>query len=395
MPRGIPLTEGEVQRRVVRLQNLERLHAVARERITRLEEENRALRTELERQRALNERLLLRVEELERMVFGRKALRKDDDPVGPDTPEASPPGDRALRSPDSYRRPFPRPDEITAEEHLPVDACRHCGGSLAAREEHVRYIEDIDLDLPRKARTVTHVTIERGYCVSCGQWTAARDLRGSVVTLGESVRDLVCFSVTVLDQTYAQVQTFLTGLRGFPLTDGEIAAIVQERGLRWRPAYERLKQRIRDGPGAHLDETGFDIQELGHRNFAWVFSGTATPDVVYHLADNRGKGNAEALLGTGFRGVRITDGYAAYKHLSGKHQVCWAHLPPDGAGTRDRYGSARVRESRPLSGVVRGPACRVRDAHPLPPRTVRAAPSYPSGGAAPRTGAGARESLSV
>lgn len=319
-----PLTEGEIEHRLVRLRNLERLHATARERIAKQEHiiaEQTARITALE---SLNEKLLLRVEELERMVFGRKRSREETPPdTGMPPPPAVP---IPPRSPSSYRRPVPPPAAITKEEHVPVDACRHCGGSLSDQEEHTRYVEDLDLAKLRAARTVTKITVERGYCSHCGQWTAGRNLRGSPVTLGENVRDLVCFCVTVLDQTYTQVETFLSGLCGFPITDGEIAAIVQERGRRWRPAYERLTTRIRAGPGVHLDETGFQIQELGYRNFGWVMSGTETPETVYHLSDNRGKGNAEALLGEAFQGVRITDGYPAYKNLPGEHQVCWAHV---------------------------------------------------------------------
>lgn len=319
-----PLTEGEIDARLVRLRNLERLHAAARERITQQEQviADQAVRiTALE---ALNEKLLLRVEELERMVFGRKRHVESplDDP--PSTPAGS--GETPPRSPSSYRRPLPRLAEITNEEHAPVDACRHCGGSFAAREEYTRYVEDIDLDLLKRARRITQVTVERGYCSPCGQWTAGRDLRGQPVTLGPQVRDLVCFLVTVLDQTYAQVETLCQTCCGITLTDGEIAAILQERGVQWRPAYERLKTRIRDGPGVHLDETGWRIQENGHPAFGWVMSAIERPDVVYRLADNRGKGNAVELLGPDFQGVRITDGYAAYQNLPGAHQVCWAHL---------------------------------------------------------------------
>lgn len=323
MPRGISLTEGEIQDRLVRLRNLERLHAAAKVRIARQDAvivEQAVRITHLE---ALNEKLLLRVEELERMVFGRKREHADGPPPPP-FPEA--PTAPQPRPPSSYRRPLPSVADITDHAHVPVEACRHCGGALAEREEHARYVEDLDLDLLRRARTVTKVTIERGYCARCGQWSSGEDLRGSVVTVGPQVRDLVCFSVTVLDQTYSQVQTFLEGLCGFPITDGEIAEIIRERGIRWRPAYERLKARIRAGPGAHLDETGFEIQELGYRNFGWVMSGTETPDTVYRLSDNRGKGNAVELLGEDFEGVRITDGYPAYRNLSGKHQICWAHV---------------------------------------------------------------------
>lgn len=326
MPRGIPLTEGEIDQRLQRLANLERLYAVARERIVRQDQMIAAQAARIAQLETLNEKLLLRVEELERMVFGRKRRRGEEDTGGPPVSGSPCIEEPALRSPTSYQRPIPPAAAITAETHVPVDACRHCGGSLSQREEHVRYVEDMDLQKLREARTVTQVTSERGYCVSCGQWTAAEDLRGSIVTLGENVRNLICFSVTVLDQTYSQVRTFLEGVCGFPLTDGEIAQIVQERGLRWRPTYERLKTRIRDGPGAHLDETGWNIQNLGYRNFGWVMSAPERPEVVYHLADNRGKGNAVELLGEGFQGVRITDGYPAYKSLPGAHQICWAHV---------------------------------------------------------------------
>ena len=47
-------------------------------------------------------------------------------------------------------------------------------------------------------------------------------------------------------------------------------------------------------------------------------------DIVLTIA-NRGKGNAEQLLGS-FKGTRITDCYPAYKNLPGDHQTCWVHL---------------------------------------------------------------------
>lgn len=51
-------------------------------------------------------------------------------------------------------------------------------------------------------------------------------------------------------------------------------------------------------------------------------------DVVFKLADSRGKGNSQDLVGDNYQGVGITDRFGSYKHLflPGCHQICWAHL---------------------------------------------------------------------
>jgi hypothetical protein len=55
-------------------------------------------------------------------------------------------------------------------------------------------------------------------------------------------------------------------------------------------------------------------------------SSTTSSDVVFKLADSRGMGNAEELLGEDYTGIGVTDRYPGYKHLFALHQICWAHL---------------------------------------------------------------------
>ena len=55
-------------------------------------------------------------------------------------------------------------------------------------------------------------------------------------------------------------------------------------------------------------------------------SSATSSDVVFKLADSRGKGNAEELIGENYQGIGITDRYSAYKHLFTLHQICWAHI---------------------------------------------------------------------
>jgi len=260
-----------------------------------------------------------RIAELETMVFGRKNRFRSG---GGHKPEKQP------RDAASYRRPKPNEDEVTGEEHHTIDACHHCGGPLTDKEAYTRYIEDIllaALSAAAQFKTVVKQTIERGYCVRCGKYSSAKDLRGQEITIGPNVRSLVCYLITLRDHSYDQVINLLWDLYRFTITDGEITNILDARRLELLPEYERLKESIRAGPAAHMDESRWKIQsEKG--GYAWSMSSTVTPDVVFKLADSRGMGNAEELLGENYQGIGITDRYPGYKHLFALHQICWAHL---------------------------------------------------------------------
>lgn len=272
-----------------------------------------------------------RITELETMVFGRKP--KGGNPIrsGNKKPKTS-------RTASSYRRPPPPASAITAEEHHAIDACHRCGHALTNKGEAIRYEEDIVLaalnpEIPHK--TVTKHTIARGWCSKCGQWSSAKDLRGQVVTIGPVVRLLITYLVIQSDQTYTQTQDLLRQLYRFPVTSSEIANILIGRRKTYLPKYEQLKTSVRAGP-AHMDETSYPIQSEQGAGYAHVMAGAdgtkAEHDVVYKLADSRGKGNSEALVGKNYQSVGITDRYASYKSLfagsdgANRHQICWAHL---------------------------------------------------------------------
>lgn len=262
-----------------------------------------------------------RIAELETMVFGRK-------PSG-GLPVQTKPAN-VPRPPESYRRPLPPAHAITTQEHHGITACHRCGHTLTEKAEVVRYEEDIVLaalspEVPH--RTVTKHTIERGWCTQCGQYSSAQDLRGQAVRLGPVVRSLIVYLVVQSDQTYSQVVDLLWQLYRFAITSGEIAHILAARRETYLPVYEELKVTTRAGP-AHMDETHYGVQSEQGAGYAHVLASAAGEDAVFTLADSRGKGNSEALVGEDYQGVGITDRYGSYKDLflPGHHQICWAHL---------------------------------------------------------------------
>jgi hypothetical protein len=328
------LTDAQITQKLQEGRNYKRLYYELKGKYDELRVENTQLKTLLAEQKAMFEAIIetqnARITELETMVFGRKKRPRSG---GGHTAPKPPPRDAA-----SYRRPKPSEDDITSEEHHAIDACHHCGGPLSDKETYTRYIEDIilaALDNLARFRTTEKHTIERGYCVSCGKFSSAQDVRGSEVTLGPNVRSLVCYLVTLGDHSYSQVIRLLWDLYHFKISDGEITNILDDRRRELLPEYERLKDSIRAGPAVHMDESRWRIQSE-HAGYAWSMSSTTSSDVVFKLAESRGMGNAEDLLGlhstTGhlaaeaFVGIGITDRYPGYKHLFARHQICWAHL---------------------------------------------------------------------
>jgi hypothetical protein len=316
------LSEEQIKQKLQEGRNYKRLYAQITVKYDEVKAENKQLRQELADQKQYFESIIetqaAQIAELQKMVFGRKNRFRSGGHTAPKQP----------RDAASYRRDIPDEAEITSEQHHSINACHHCGGPLTDKEEYTRYVEDIilaALSAAAQFKTVVKQTIERGYCVPCGKYSSAQDLRGQAVSLGPNARLLVCYLITLRDHSYDQVQHILWDLYRFKITDGEITNILDARRLELLPEYEKLKETIRAGPAVHMDESRWRIQSE-QSGYAWSMSSTSSSDVVFKLADNRGMGNAEELLGENYQEIGITDRYPGYKHLFALHQICWAHL---------------------------------------------------------------------
>ena len=327
------LTDEQIKQKLAEGRNYKRLYFELRIKYDEVVLENKQLRIMLAEQKAYFEAIIeaqsARITELETIVFGRK-------PKGGMPAVVKPLVAKKLRSPESYRRPLPPVSAITNEKHHTTDNCHRCGKTLTEKDEAIRYEEDIVLaalspEVPHK--TVIKHTIEHGWCSKCGQRSSARDLRGQIVTIGPVVRSLIVYLVVQADQTYAQTQDLLWQLYRFAVTTSEITNILDTRREAYLPAYETLRKNVRAGP-VHMDETSYPIQSEQGAGYAHVMAsakpaGTAgSGDVVFCLAESRGKGNSKALVGENYQEVGITDRFGSYKHLflPGHHQICWAHL---------------------------------------------------------------------
>ena len=319
----IKLSEKEIRKRLIRLRNLERLHAEQKHRNEQLVLEKREFKKEIaklntivsEQQRTIDD-MKLQIEELRTMVFGKKKKTKeiDDD-------DLLPPKEKIDRTNGSYQRPIPKDEEVTETVPHPLSECKHCHCKTTKKKIVIFYEEDIPIPVKKIVRK--HI-VEKAYCPNCQKWQTDIPLPSSKVILGSNVRKYICYLNVMCRLSFSQIQETLNDTYRLNISQGEIAKILNQEATRLKPFYEQLKAKIRGEPGIHLDETGWKLLIDGSNVFSWVMSGTESQENVFLIGESRGGGNVEKLLAD-FQGFAITDDYGAYRKLK-KHQLCWAHL---------------------------------------------------------------------
>jgi len=335
---GINLTTSEIKKRLQRGANYERLYRQLKIKYDNQKLEIKSLKKQLKEQKEhyelVIENLTARIDQLETMIFGRGGKNNKNN-MSSFYKVPAKTRIKKSRTNASYTRQIPKKDEITNEVYHSIKTCPCCKHELTDFTETEQYEEDINLPilsgksdkLSFPVKLITKHIVEVGYCSRCGNRYAAKDLRGSRVILGQNVRSLVSYLSINNDASFSQIINLLNHCFSFKISCGEISNILEERGRCYLPEYNRILDTVRAGP-VHMDETRLPIQSEAGAGYAHVMVSVNSFDVVFKFADNRGKGNSEALIGENYSNVGISDRFGSYKHLfqNGKHQICWAHI---------------------------------------------------------------------
>jgi transposase len=323
----IKLSQKEIEKRLIKLRNYERLYPELKKKYEALKKKYRKLKEELERERKERreeaEAFKLRIEQLEKIVFGGKD-KDDDGTSGGFWKKNKKKKQRKKRSAESYRRAIPSREEVTEEKHYGIDCCPDCGEPLSDVREVIRYVEDIVIPMLSNLKNVEKQRIETGFCKKCRKRYSQIPISKQVCTLGENIRNRVVYATTILGQTFEKVSCDLRDTFGVNVSDGEIVNILTKQAIELLPEYNAINVRIREGPCKHLDETTHPVQKEGEGQFGWVKTASDTPDTIFRLGRSRGKGVAKELHDKKGQPT-VTDDYGAYDQFGEDQALCWAH----------------------------------------------------------------------
>jgi transposase len=266
---------------------------------------------------------LVRIAELEQSKPEPPAFVKPNRP-----PSTEPPAPRKKRAPEHNRARKRSPPTRIARHAL--EHCPDCGYRL--RGESLAYTREvIELPAPQPVDVIEHQVVKR-WCPHCATWHSPKlDLAGQVIgqgRIGVRVASLVSYLRTTLRLPFRAIQSYLATLHTLRLSVGEIVELTHDVRQQLQAQADQLKAAVQTSTVTHGDETSW--RENGQNGYVWAFV-TAGPAAVryFEFAHSRSHLIAQRILGADWRGWLVTDFYAAYNLIPGRHQRCWVHLLRD------------------------------------------------------------------
>jgi transposase len=285
--------------------------------------ENQQLRRRVADLEAQLQDLTRRLEEALRAGKRQAApFRKGPPKSGPKTPGRK---SGAAHGRHGHRLPPPA-DQVQETHEAPLpDACPDCGGGVA----ETGVVSQYQAEIPRRP-IVRQFHVHVGHCRRCGRRVQGRhplqtsDALGAAASqVGPDAQAAAALLNKRAGLSHAKVAAVFRALFGLGLTRGASAQIGQRAAARLAPAHRAILQEVRDSEQLKVDETGWRVG--GHP--AWLHAWVGDRATGYAIDPKRSAAALERVIGRGWGGVLVHDGFASYDRFAEAiHQQCVAHV---------------------------------------------------------------------
>ncbi|MBV9940601.1 MAG: IS66 family transposase [Solirubrobacterales bacterium] len=230
-------------------------------------------------------------------------------------------------------------DEIV--DHYP-DACGGCGRRFDDRQRRPdrRFGRHQVAELPPISVIWTEHRTHQLRCRQCRARTSAQlppqigasafgpRLQAAVVTLTAGYRI-----------SRRGISELVRDLFGARLSTGASDAICQRASDALAGPHLHLQDWVLDQAAVHVDETGWRTR--GEGRALWT---AATPGGVFlQIAEHCSREQFNALIGTSYPGIVISDRWNGYSHLDPhRRQACWSHIKRDFRRHADGLGEQKI-----------------------------------------------------
>ena len=161
-------------------------------------------------------------------------------------------------------------------------------------------------------------------CDGCGHEYGLHEACLHGYRWGLNVRAYFIYHIVGLRVPQLTMRQNLNRLFGFDLSQGTLHDFKVAASKLYSATKKQILDRIVHGTLIHADETRANIK--GRLAYVWVL--TNLREVVYILAESR-EGQVIQELLRDFRGVLVSDFYAAYSAIPCQQQKCLIHLMRD------------------------------------------------------------------
>jgi transposase len=235
-------------------------------------------------------------------------------------------------------RPEDQIDQIV--DHYP-DACGGCGREFTDQQRRPkrRFGRHQVCDLPPISVIWTEHRTHQLRCRYCRARTSAlvpQEIAGS--SFGLRLQAALVTLTAAYRVSRRGITELARDLFGVNLSTGSADAICQRASQALAGPHLQLQDWVLDQPAVHVDETGWRTN--GDGRALW---GASTPDAVFlQIAEHCNREVFDALIGTSYPGIVISDRWNGYSHLDPqRRQACWSHLQRDFRRHADGLGEQK------------------------------------------------------
>lgn len=207
-------------------------------------------------------------------------------------------------------------------------SCPQCGSEeLYTRGVNERSVVDLKPTRGGLKRWVTRYKAKLSRCRRCAHTFLPEDflaVRGR--KYGWALCGWAAYASVALRQVSRDTAASMSDMFGVPIRSGGVGRLRDQASERYRKTYESLMADLRRGPMVHADETWVRVKGRESKGYVWVF---ANPEVAVYVYSPSREGNIVRDALSEFRGVLVSDFYAAYDTLDCPQQKCLVHLVRD------------------------------------------------------------------
>jgi len=205
--------------------------------------------------------------------------------------------------------------------------CPLCGATDVTRRPDgrlARWASDLRIRRSGIKRWVTRFTTDWHWCVGCGERFLPREyLR--LDEHGHSLKSWAMYEHVAHRTSFSNIAETMKDCFGISVSTPDVWIFKLLLSRYYEETYKQLLAKIVAGKILHADETEVHVERTG-KAFVWVF--TNLEEVVFMYRQSR-EGSFLSDMLRDFRGVLISDSYAAYDSLACEQQKCLIHLIRD------------------------------------------------------------------
>jgi predicted RecB family nuclease len=209
---------------------------------------------------------------------------------------------------------------------LSPDCCPKCKATnISKYGRRSKIVHDLRFSKAGIERWIVKYILHRYLCCQCGARFNSQHRPWTRGKYGSGLRSYIVYQIIELHLPRRPVAQSLNQLFGFNLLNYNIVTYQKTIASQlYKGAYGGILKKIVKGRLIHADETKISIE--GKDSFVWVF--TNLEEVVYYYTETREGDFLQELLRE-FRGVLVSDFYAAYDSINCPQQKCLIHLMRD------------------------------------------------------------------